>query len=134
MKKVLKIICIILIVIIAVLTVFFIVFNHGMSDVKNAVVSNVDLSKINDGIYPGTFKGGRWSNTVEVTVRNHQIVEIRVDTNQTIPAQDVANKVFDSIMKKQTPKVDVVSGATVSSKGYMKSVEIALKNALAMSK
>ena len=40
------------------------------------VIENVDLQNILDGVYEGSFKGGRFSNSLEVTVKDHKIVDI----------------------------------------------------------
>lgn len=37
-----------------------------------------------------------------------------------------AKKIIDTIIAKQTPKVDVITGATLTSRQYMKAVENSL--------
>lgn len=41
-------------------------------------VNDVDLSRLDDGSYTGSFRGARWSNTLEVTIKDHKITEIDI--------------------------------------------------------
>ena len=45
----------------------------------------------------------------------------------TFPKPEWTKELFDKIIQKQNTEVDIVSGATVTSKAYMKSIENALK-------
>ena len=112
-----------------VLVVFgvFFMFN-GMSVVKNMPINNVDLGSVSDGTYTGAFKVGRWSSKVEVTVKDHKITDIKMvsaDPTVTSVSQDSVSKVIAD----QKLDIDIVSGATVTTKALLKSIENALAKA-----
>lgn len=90
--------------------------------------SDVDLSKINDGTYEGTGTGFRGKIKVSVTVKGHKITAIRVLSKQDDSAyfNRASSGVIQSILNKQSLKVDMVSGATYSSKGIIAAVKNAL--------
>jgi len=120
----------IIISIVAVVIIGFIIFGFaGLNKVKGLTIGKVDLTQIKDGIYPGEFKGYRWSNRVEVTVNNHQIVGLKITKNMMIPIGDISKNLFDQILQKQSLQVDVVSNATVTTKAYLKAIEKALTKA-----
>jgi len=97
--------------------------------VKNMEIAHVDPADVPDGVYEGKFPFmNRYLYHVKVTVKEGRIDGIEVVENGT--GNDYAKKgkkVIERILKKQTPKVDAVSGATVTSKALMKCVERALK-------
>ena len=90
-----------------------------------------------DGVYEGTGKGFRGNITVKVRIKRSKIVEITLVKNEkddTAYFNRAWAEVPYSIIALQTAnedKVDVVSGATYSSKGIMQAVRNALKKAIA---
>ena len=90
-----------------------------------------------DGVYEGTGTGFRGKITVSVRIKKSKIVEIKLVKNEKDDAayfERAWSEVPFSIIAVQsanTDKVDVVSGATYSSKGIMAAVRDALKKALA---
>ena len=83
-----------------------------------------------NGAYFGTGEGFRSDITVAVVIRNKTITDIIVtdeDDDQTFFNR--AEKLIDTMLKKQTVDVDVVSGATFSSNGIIDAVKEALKEA-----
>lgn len=106
----------------------------GACSTKDEVaVKHVDLSKIPDGSYKGSYKfanNDRSVYQVITTVKNHKIVNIELQFDQRIRSRftTMAKAVFDRIINKQTPNVDVVTGATRTSKEYMKAVENSLSH------
>ena len=100
---------------------------NGLSDGKNVVLNGVDLSRISDGDYTGTYEHGRWTNTLTVHVENKKIV--RIDINKDVFAAWVTHcseEVFRRVTGAQNTQVDAVSGATVTTKAYLKAIENAL--------
>jgi len=98
----------------------------GMGEVRKMVINNVDLSAIADGVYKGSFEKNRWAYDLEVTVASHKITAI-VNTNpKTKLAKGFNQKAVEAIIRKQSPKIDAVSGATISTKAFSKAVENAL--------
>lgn len=90
-----------------------------------------------DGVYQGTGKGFRGNITVSVRIKHSKIVEIKLVKNEKDDAAYFNRawaEVPYSIIAMQTAntdKVDVVSGATYSSRGIMEAVRNALKKAVA---
>lgn len=122
-----------LIIIFSILGVFVLIgaggifyMTNGLESGASMPISPVDLAKIDDGTYPGIYNGGRWTNEVEVIVADHQIAQINVLKTVGIETPDVTNAIINSVIQKQNTTVNTVSGATVTSKAYLK----AIKNAL----
>lgn len=85
-----------------------------------------NASHLKDGRYRGRYQGGRWSNDVEVVVQNGEMKDITVVKDGLFPRPDVARKLFPSILERQRTDVDAVSGATLTSRAYLRAVEDAL--------
>lgn len=99
---------------------------NGLEAGANLSINPVNLAEVNDGTYTGTYQGGRWSNEVEVTVANHQISNIEVLKTGGMEPTDISDTIISNTIEKQNTNVETVSGATVSSKAYLKSIENAL--------
>jgi len=98
-----------------------------LEQIATAEIQDVDLAKVTDGIYVGTYKIFPIDVKVEVTVADHLITQIdllRHTNGQGVAAEIITDMVIDS----QSLKVDVVSGATYSSKIILKAIENALAN------
>lgn len=83
-----------------------------------------------DGIYYGTADGYRGEVTVAVVLQNHTIQNIlitQISDDETFFNR--AKAVADQVIKTQSTDVDLVSGATFSSRGILEAVENALKEA-----
>lgn len=125
MKKVLKWTGIVILGLLIIMVVYSL---FGMSQTLGLTINNVDLSHVPDGVYNGSYDCYRWSCTVAVTVKDHRITSIepmKIPQGRDALIQTLTKRILD----RQTPEVDVVSGATASSKGFLKSVETALTNA-----
>lgn len=87
--------------------------------------------KYADGVYTASAPGFGGSITVEVTVQDGKIAEIRVldHSGETASYYNRAAAVTGRILKAGTPNVDTVSGATYSSNGIINAVKRALKKA-----
>lgn len=102
--------------------------DKGLASFDEIVLTDPDLSRIPDGVYPGSFKQMPIAVEVEVTVTNHAITDIRLLKHdngmggdaETIPAQVVA--------AQSVEEIDAVSGATYSSKAILKAIDNALSN------
>ena len=80
-----------------------------------------------DGVYQGTGTGYRGNITVAVTIKDKQITSIEIlSASDDEPFFGRAKGLIDQIIKKQSTKVDTVSGATYSSKGIISAVKNAL--------
>ena len=89
------------------------------------VIKDVDLQNIPDGVYEGSFKGGRFSNSVEVTVKDHRIVDIK-GLKAFTGIQDIHHRIYAEVMEEQSLQMDAVSGATVTTLTTLKAIENAL--------
>lgn len=91
-------------------------------------VSEVELAGIADGIYSGSCAMFPVSAEVKVTVKDHVITAIElVSHNHGRGA--AAEVIPDRVVEAQTLQVDVISGATYSSKVILKAIENALAGA-----
>jgi len=105
----------------------FVYFNQGLTKYRKMVINDVDLKKIEDGIYQGEFTGGRWKNKLEVTVKDHKITGINMlQASDMSGLKDLGEKVFKKVEEEQSLQIDTVSGATVHTKAILKSIENAL--------
>lgn len=101
-------------------------FDKTISDIT---ISDVDLSKVSDGTYTGSYKVFPVAAIVKVTVNDHKITGIDLvkhDNGQGAAAEVIP----DHVVEAQTLDVDIISGATASSKVILKAIENALKSAL----
>ena len=118
------------------LGIFFIIFilmgsvaiyiTRGLDEGKNVHLAEVDFDTIQDGSYNGYYSFGRWSNEVKVDVFEGKIVDVFIIKDMLIRDSRVSDEIISKVISKQNLNVDAVSGATVSSKSYLKSIENAL--------
>ncbi len=94
-------------------------------------IESVDLSKVKDGSYQGSYSYNRSNFIVEVTVKNHKIEKIDILKAFTgTPYAVRAKAIIDTVITNQSLNVDVITGATTTSKAYLKSIENALKEGM----
>ncbi len=91
----------------------------------------IEIASIPDGTYEGTGEGLFGPVKVSVAVQGGKIAEVKVlEHGETDGIADAAiSGVPKAIVEKQDPDVDVVSGATFTSKGIIEAVKNALKGA-----
>jgi len=103
-------------------------------------IGAVDFSNLKDGTYTGSFLGTEGSlrdATVEVEIVNGSVSDIRIlkgavdeaGTPQELGSGKTAADLFDSVIAQKTLQVDVISGATLTSKTHLKALESALLQA-----
>jgi len=97
----------------------------GMGYVRKMTVNPVDLSTIADGVYAGRFKKGRFSYSVEVAVKDHRIQAVKATDPRQVTSP-IIEQIFARIVQEQTVKVDIVSGASLTTKAVTKAAENAL--------
>jgi len=96
---------------------------------RNLPIGDVDFSAVPDGTYRGSYAGGRYgwrANEVEVAVSGGKVTQIEVVSSASAPVPEVTDPLFDSVIAAQSLQVDAVSGASITSKAFLKSVEDAL--------
>jgi uncharacterized protein with FMN-binding domain len=102
------------------------VFFNACVDVDSIVITNPDLQRIADGTYRGNSKVGPVQVTLDVVIKNKTISAIDLIKHfngRGKPAEAIVPRIIEA----QSLEVDVISGATVSSKAIQKAVEDALK-------
>lgn len=105
----------------------YIVKNHDR-EIADMTFENIDLSKVADGTYIGGCRVLPVVAEVEVTVKDHKITDIGLTRH--INGQGASAEVIPGrVIEAQGLNVEVVSGATSSSKVILKAIENALSNA-----
>ncbi|WP_438787194.1 FMN-binding protein [Enterococcus sp. DIV0756] len=92
---------------------------------KKVDINEVPISQVADGDYLGEAQIKPVSAKVNVQVENGKIIDIEINDHMTGLGKK-GEKIIDQIMKKQSLKVDAISGATQSSVTITKAVENAL--------
>lgn len=106
--------------------IFVIFLFYGKEETLKLVIADVDISKVPDGNYMGSYNKGRFSYKVEVIVKNNKIDSITILDKPSISLEYVPKKMIDRILEKQSLNVDVVTGATATSKAILKAIENAI--------
>jgi len=87
--------------------------------IRKVQLPDIDLSKIEDGIYREQFTHHDNVYETEVVVKDHRIDNIRVLQWEGDKYDEEALDVIQRVIEKQSLRVDVVTGATKSSKLYL---------------
>lgn len=105
----------------------------GVSQLWSGSIEVMDapLSGLRDGTYQGEAAGFAGRIATEVVVEDGRIMDIRVMEHNESKGwyEEVFRKIPGRIIEKQRLRADVVSGATKTSKGLVKSIESAIKKA-----
>ncbi|MFA5851534.1 MAG: FMN-binding protein [Spirochaetales bacterium] len=98
----------------------------GLKELAKTDIAEVDLSAVADGEYPGSFSVFPIAVELKVKVKDHRIeaIELIKHTNgQGKPAEALLAKV----VQEQKINLDVISGATYSSKAILMAIANALE-------
>lgn len=98
------------------------------SIINSLTISPVDLTTIPDGQYTGEFNAYLVQAKVQMSVASHRITAIDLVEHLNERGGN-AISIPDAVIAEQRVHVDVVSGATNSSKVIMKAIENALNSA-----
>lgn len=101
---------------------------RGLEEGARQVINQVDLTTLEDGSYNGSYNSGRWTNEVSVTVKDQKITKIELLKDVTFSKPEETQKIFNKVIEEQNVDIDAMSGATVTGKAYLKSIENALLN------
>jgi len=125
MKK--TILCTILIFSLLAVTVFYAACNS--TSFTEIEASLPDMKDKPDGVYRGNYvlAGSPVKVTLDVTIQNYNIAAIKIIKHFCSPIGKKAEKITGKIIEAQSLNVDVVSGATGSSKAILKAVENAMQ-------
>lgn len=126
MKLLLKIVLTVFILFIVVSGGGLFYISRGLEAGEALEVNNINLTAVNDGTYNGKYEGGRWTNEVQVKVKDHRITEIEIVKDVLFPKPEVTAVLVGRVLEQQSPDIDAVSGSTVTCKAYLKAIENAL--------
>jgi uncharacterized protein with FMN-binding domain len=107
-------------------------FSKEHKEARNIPIKNVDFSRLNDGTYIGEYEGGmyKWRyNKVQVIVSSGNVTNIKLLKPESQLKDKIHTKLYDRVIENQSLQVDTISGATLTSKGYLKGLENALEQA-----
>ena len=88
-----------------------------------------DMKEKTNGVYRGNYSlsGTPVRVTLDVTVQNNDIIEIKIIEHTSSPIGRKAERITQNIIEEQSLEIDAISGATASSKAILKAVENALQ-------
>lgn len=98
----------------------------NLKEVEMMDIGEISLEELPDGLYTGTFGYARNTFVVEVTIKDSFIKNIELATNRETKRILNGKAVIDHVLREQTLQVDLVSGATRTSKAILKAIELAL--------
>ena len=102
-------------------------------EARSLPLEAVDFSKLRDGTYQGAYAGGmyKWrANECQVTVASGKVSAIQLVNSKDPGGENTQDQVlYDRVIQAQSLQVDTISGATLTSRAYLKAVENALTQA-----
>ncbi|HYE12309.1 MAG TPA: FMN-binding protein [Patescibacteria group bacterium] len=104
--------------------------NETYKEIRTMAIEEVSMDNSKDGVYQGEYSYSSTTCKVEVVVRDHKIADIKVLSSGKSEYAKKAEAVLDKVIEKQTLQVDVVAGATTTSKALLKATENALKKGI----
>lgn len=126
MKKFMKVIGIILGILVVIAGSGALFINAGMDKASTVTTKGKTAIGLKDGVYEGQYTGGRFSNTLQVIVKKEAILDIAVIKPVTIELEGYRDKFTSSVLNAQSTDIDAITGATLTTNAYLKSVENAL--------
>ena len=121
------IVCVILVSLTACAEDYRVPWDHSW--VGEMEIHDVDLSGYSDGVYRGYFIYNNFTYVVDTYVLMHRYEDIVVVSNKDSERARAAVVVVDRVLEQQTLLVDVVSGASNTSKALLKSIERGFEDA-----
>lgn len=94
--------------------------------IDSIAISDVDLKKVSDGKYTGEYDVNFIKVKLIVSVENNKITNIELLEHKNERGAK-AESILNEVQKKNSLKVDTVTGATNSSKVILKAIEVALR-------
>jgi uncharacterized protein with FMN-binding domain len=89
----------------------------------------VEREKLVDGVYEGSYKAGPNKALVKVTIKDKRLVKIDIVKHRAWRDKKAESIIPMRIIEYQSTKVDVVTGATNSSRVIMNAVQKAIEKA-----
>ncbi len=103
------------------------IFWGGNRIAKNTEIKGIDIASKADGVYHGSYEINPVYVELNVTVKDKKITDITILKHNNGIGFRAEKPVIKDIIDKQSNQVDMVSGASVSSKAIMGAVWDALK-------
>ncbi|MDF2922302.1 MAG: FMN-binding domain protein [Paenibacillaceae bacterium] len=113
---------------------------QGRREVRELKIAAMDFKKLRDGTYVGEYKGIKdhsRDTQIEATVSGGKLSGIKIKKGALDKTGNPAkltgglsiDDLFDKVIESQSLQVDVISGATLTSKAHLKGLENALEQA-----
>lgn len=113
------------ILICAIIGIFYL--KYKIEQAANQItLKDISLEKVKDGTYTGSYELGPCAAISEIIIKDHRIIDIRLLKHEYGLGKK-AKAILNDVVEEQSLKVDTVSGATISSKVILASIEDALK-------
>ncbi|MGB4589754.1 MAG: FMN-binding protein [Clostridiaceae bacterium] len=125
LKPIFKIILLIVLVIALFIAGFTVYTQYKLNNLVQMPSPNVALETVDDGVYEGNYSVFPVTVKLNVTVEGHKITEILILEHINGQGGE-AEAITDEVIKEQSLQVDIISGATYSSKVILKALENAL--------
>ncbi len=104
--------------------------NETYNEIRTMEIGGVDFEKLVDGIYQGEYSYSSTTCKVEVEIEKQKVKNIEVLSSGESKYAKKAEEVLDRVKEKQTLQVDVVTGATTTSKALLKATYNALRKGI----
>ncbi len=127
-KKLLMWILIVLVLIFLAAQVAMKKIESNLSALMALEMAEIDLDQTEDGVYTGSYSAVPVEAEVQVELENHRIVSIELIEHKHGQGAN-AEILPEIVVQAQTLNVDLVAGATYSSKVILKAIEDALLQA-----
>lgn len=112
----------------------------GRREIADISLLPLDFKSLRDGTYTGEYKGTKShfrDTKVEVVVSEGKIIEAKIlkgaldkeGKPSKLTGGHSIEDLFNNVIKSHTLQVDVISGATLTSKAHLKALENALEQA-----
>jgi len=121
-RKILFAIALVLIVAMAFGINYFSQFQKYEAIMEDIEIGELSLVEVEDGVYKGSFNAYLVAADVEVRIIDHQIEAIKLVNHKNERGSD-AEVIPERVVEAQSLDVDVVSGASNSSRVILKAIE-----------
>jgi len=105
------------------------VSDRNLEKYRGMPIKDISAAGLPDGAYLGESAIGNFIYRVKVEVSTGKIISISAMGSRYNVYAEYAQGVFNKMVRDQTANTDAITGATTTSKAYMKAVEDALSKA-----
>jgi uncharacterized protein with FMN-binding domain len=102
-------------------------------EAKNVPIKAINFKSLHDGTYVGKYEGGKYkwrANKIQVTISSKKVTDIKVLEQTEKKSSEFTNELFGRVIQAQSLQVDTISGATLTSKAFLKGIENALEESI----